>query len=108
MSRSSSRVGRNRSLSRSRSLYIRSNSKLGNQSRSRTSSKPGSPTFSKNPLLQLGESLDMLDVNKNTLDEKVNKIRDLEESVRCQEELMGLLKEKLIEGPGNGENHTEK
>ena len=57
----------------------------------------------------------------------MNKIRHLEESVRCQvphctiailcctnvsdgvqEELMEMLKTKLCEGPTNGENHHEE
>ena len=107
MSRAPSRVGdRNRSMSRSRA-FSRTNSKLG--SRSRAASKPGSPTPSGNPLLQLGQSLDDVE-NGNEIfcEEKVNKIRDLEESVRCQEELMELLKEKLIEGPTNGEAHHDE
>ena len=92
-------------MSRSRVLS-RTNSKLG--SRSRGASKPGSPTPSRNPLLQLGESFDDQNGNEIFCAEKTDKIRDLEESVRCQEELMELLKEKLIEGPTNGENHHEQ
>ena len=38
----------------------------------------------------------------------MKKIRHLEESVRCHEELMELLKEKLVEGPTNGESHGEE
>ena len=105
LSRAPSRAGsRARSLSCNRALS-RKNSKIG--MRSRDSSKPGSPTHSKNPLLQLGQSLDDLNGNEIFSESKVRKIRDLEESVRCQEELMELLKERLIEGPTNGEHHEQ-
>ena len=51
----------------------------------------------------------MDDQNGNEIfcENKINRIRDLEESVRCQEELMELLKERLIEGPTNGEHHEQ-
>ena len=87
-------------------MLTRSQSMKG--SRSRAQSKPGSPTHSTNPLLQLGESFDQQNGIENLHEEKISKIRDLEESVRCQEELMELLKEKLVEGPTNGENHGQE
>ena len=86
-------------------MLSRANSKLG---RSRAPSKSSTPTPTENPLLLLGQSLDDYNGNEVVSEDKMKKIRHLEESVRCHEELMELLKEKLVEGPTNGESHGEE
>ena len=69
----------------------------------RAMSQPPTPSPSLLPLLQLGESCEIVDSLLPDSD-KMRRIRELEDNVRIQEEVVINLKEKLSNGPENGED----
>ena len=74
---------------------------LTNTEQYRACYQPPTPSPSLHPLLQLGESCEIVDSQHQDSD-KVRRIRELEDNVRIQEEVVINLKEKLSNGPENG------
>ena len=94
LSRAPSRAGV-RKLSRARTPSIKTERLV------RGMTQPETPSPSLQPLLQLGESCEI--VESQLLDcDKMTRIRELEDNVRIQEEVVINLREKLENGLENG------
>ena len=74
----------------------------------RALSQPGTPSPSLHPLLQLGETCDIMDSQDSLDSDKMKRIRELEDSVRIQEEVVIDLKGKLSNGHETVEEEEEE
>merc|ERR1711971_778917 len=99
-SRVQSRAG-GRKLSRARTPSVKMERLV------RAMSQPATPSPSLHPLLQLGEDCEIMDSQEMDSD-KMRRIRELEDNVRIQEEVVIDLKGKLSNGHENVEEEEEE